>query len=269
MARLSRYLRRGLGLFRRAGRVPPPEFYPITERRLQDIYLVAYPRSGATWFQNLAAGVAFGAIPEWAPDTLVQELVPDLHYKRFYKRFRESMIFKSHHLPRPDHHRVVYLLRDGRDVMVSYFHYLRALGNRCDFLDMVRSGAGLFPCKWHAHVEAWKRNPFAADVLRIKYEDLRRDPQAQLRRFCAFAEVDRSDEFLHQVAQSASFEKLKRKERDTGWDNPLWPKDQPFLRRGAAGSYVEEMPTEVLQAFLEEAAGTLKEQGYGATHVEP
>ena len=71
----------------------------------------------------------------------------------------------------PEYRRVVYLLRDGRDVMVSYFHHLRALGeidDDVDLLRLVRRGDTLFPSRWDRHVEAWERNPFGAEKITIR-----------------------------------------------------------------------------------------------------
>src|SRR5579862_3808690 len=100
---------------------------PIGETEPSDIFVCGFPRSGHTWFQNLLAGVVFGANPEFAHDSLIQDLVPDVHYKRFYKRYGPNAYFKSHALPRKEYRRVVYLLRDGRDAMVSYYHFMIAL----------------------------------------------------------------------------------------------------------------------------------------------
>src|SRR4029077_15829333 len=145
-----------------------------------------YPKSGHTWMQYLLTGVVYGLNAEYTPSTLLQSLVPDVHACRYYRRYVEPMYFKSHYLPRPEYRRVVYLLRDGRDVMVSYWHYLRALGQPALDFTAAIGGAGLFPCKWHEHVEQWMANPFDAEVLLIRYEDLQTDAAGTLARFCAF-----------------------------------------------------------------------------------
>lgn len=236
---------------------------PITETHREDIFLVAYPKSGITWLQHLVAGIIYGLDPAYAPDALVQELVPDVERKRFYKRFRTPMFFKSHHLPQPEYQRVVYLLRDGRDAMVSYWHFRRALeGEGVDFLEMVQKGVGLIPCKWHEHVEAWLANPFGAQMLLLRYEELLENPLGALQRFCEFVGEPRDQGFLQKVAQGASFARMREKEIRYGWDNPRWPRDRFFVRRGQVGSYKDEMPPEVLQAFLQEAGETLRKLGY-------
>ena len=126
----SRIAARFSRLFTRpAVQVVPPGWQPIMATDPADVFIVAYPKSGITWLQNMVAATLYGLDPQRAPDSLVQELVPDVHYKQLYKRFRTPMVFKTHHLPRPEYRRVVYLLRDGRDVMVSYWHHLEALDN--------------------------------------------------------------------------------------------------------------------------------------------
>ena len=236
---------------------------PITEFVENDVFIVGYGKSGNTWFQNLTSGMIYGVDPEYGPDTLIQELVPDVDYKRFYKRYRTPMFFKSHHLPRPDYRRVVYLLRDGRDVMVSYFHHLNAhRTEEVDFLKLAETGEDLYPSKWHEHVEAWLSNPYNAQMIIIKYEDLKTNPVNELRRFCAFVGEERDDQFLNLLAEKSSFQNMRQKEIRYGWDNPAWPKDKPFIRRGIIGSYKDEMPPNILEVFLRETEGTLRKCGY-------
>lgn len=234
---------------------------PIHDTGPHDIFVCSYPRSGVTWFQNLLAGVAFGVDPQFAHDSLIQDLVPDIHYKQFYKRYGPTAYFKSHALPQKQYRRVVYLLRDGRDVMVSYYHFLTALQGPLDFLKLVQ-GHGLSPCPWHEHVEQWLANPHGAEMIVIRYEDLQTAAVRELRRFCAFAGLERDDACLERVVRQASFENARVKEQAQGWDNKDWPSDRPFIRRGEVGSHKDEMPPAVLAAFLERAGPTLMRLGF-------
>jgi hypothetical protein len=250
-------------LLRRApAAVPPHGFTPITQTDASDVFIAAYPKSGSTWFQNLVAGALYGLDPEQTPDRLVQDLVPDVHYKQHYKRYRTPTFFKTHDLPRPQYRRVVYLLRDGRDVMVSFWHHLQTLTRReVDFLTLVRDAVGL-PCKWHCHVNAWAANPYGAQMLVIRYEDLHADPVRQLQRCCEFAGEPRDTAFCERVAAHCTFAAMRAREQRFGWDNAAWPRDKPFIRRGLVGSYRDEMPPDVLTAFMAEAAPTLQKHGY-------
>jgi sulfotransferase family protein len=248
---------------RQKGRLVPTGFVPITSFFEEDVFVVGYPKSGNTWFQDIVAGLAFGALPQFAPQSLVQDLVPDVHAVPYYKRHASQMFFKSHALPTPDHKRVVYLLRDGRDAMVSYYHHIVNLDNkREDFLETVLTGRYFFPCRWHEHIEAWLANPFQSKMIVIRYEELKNNPVRELQRFCDFAGLNRSPEFLKMIADETVFEKMLDKEIKWRRGDPRWPNGKTFRRRGTAGSYKDEMPPEVLNAFLEESGDTLRRCGY-------
>jgi hypothetical protein len=236
---------------------------PIEQTDPADIFVAGYPKSGNTWMQNLIAGVVYSLDPEYLSDAKILDLVPDVHSCRNYRRHQTPMYFKTHHLPRPEYRRVIYLLRDGRDVMVSYYHHLRALnGDAVDFAEIVRTGRHLIPSKWHDHVNAWRSNPFGAEILTVRYEDLLEEPVSQLRRVCDFAGIERSAELLEMVSRKSSFTKMREKEEKTGWANPEWPSSRFFVRRGEAGSFKDEMPENVLSVFLAQAGDTLRACNY-------
>jgi hypothetical protein len=200
---------------------------------------------------------------QYVPDGLQQDLVTDVHSRHCYRRYSTPAYFKSHHLPQPSYRRVVYLLRDGRDVMVSYFHHLNILrGETLDFEQLVRTGEGLYPCHWHEHVRAWLDNPYQADMTIIRYEDLKRNPTHELRRFCEFAGLSRTAEQLQRAVDQCAFGKMQDRERRLGMSNPEWPRDQLFTRRGECGSFKDEMPPKILDVFLAQGAPVLRELGY-------
>jgi hypothetical protein len=226
-----------------------------------DIFLAGYPKSGNTWVQYLLAGLVFGVSPRLVPDSLVLHLVPDVHSRRFYTRHLTPTFFKTHDLPRPEYRKVIYLVRDGRDVMVSYFHHLTALSGPQDYMKLV-IGDRLFPCRWHEHVEAWLANPHRAEMITIRYENLKKNTVHELKRICDFAGLKRERSLLRYVARNTTFDRMREHERKMGWLNAAWPKDKAFIRRGKVGSYKDEMPAEVLAAFQRLSMLTLKRLGY-------
>ena len=241
----------------------PDGLLPIDSYSPNDVFIVGYPKSGNVWMQYMMMSIIFGLNPESVSDTLVQDLVPCVHVRSWYRRYGSSVYFRSHSLPDPRYKTVIYLVRDGRDVMVSYLHHLQALERReIDFLKLAQTGEGLFLAKWHEHVESWLANPYQSKIILVKYEVLKSDTVCELKRICDFTGLKPSDETLDRVAVQASFEALRRREAQFGWDNSQWPKDKPFVRRGAVGSYQDEMPPDVLAAFLTEANETLEKLGY-------
>ena len=243
------------------------ETVPISEFSVNDIFVVGYPKSGNTWFQNIMAGLAYGVNPGQTPDQVVQDLVPDVHYKRYYRRYSETMFFKSHFFPRPDYRKVIYIVRDGRDVMVSYFHYLQALKSQKDisinFEQMLLEREGLFQRRfWHEHIEAWLSNPYQAELIVVRYEDMLSNFAEELEKICQFFDIDVSKKRLEELGQQTAFKKMQSKEIKFGVNNPAWPQEKRFVRRGKAGSYKDEMPPALQRAFLEQASDFLLKLDY-------
>ena len=238
------------------------ELTPIGRFDPGDIFIAGYPKSGNTWFQYLMAGLLYGVNVTLAPLPLIQDLTPDVHECTLYQRFSNPCVFKTHALPKPEYKRVLYLLRDGRDVMVSYFHHTQALNQARSFERMIEAGEGLFPCRWHEHVAVWQANPYRAQIMQIRYEDMMESPVAQLRRFCAFFGVERDEQHLEECVRRASFENMRIKEAKDGVGIRAWPKDRAFVRRGVVGSHKDEMPAQLLARFNQEAGAVLKKTGY-------
>lgn len=234
----------------------------------EDVFIVGYPKSGNTWFQDLITMVIYGVPPALAPPLLAQTLVPDVHSRPFFQRYATPMFFKSHSLPRPEYRRVVYLVRDGRDAMVSLYHHFCAFRSSVDLMKMVCDETQLPHGAWHKHVNAWLANPFQAEMMVIRYEDLKQDPVTELERFCAFAGMKRERSLLELVAHETVFEKMQRREMRLGEGDLEWPKNRLFRRRGIIGSYKDEMPPEILAFFMADAAETLRKCGYLDTTEE-
>lgn len=235
---------------------------PIGQYDSQDVFIAGFPKSGNTWFQLITVALLYGFNAEWVPDSVVQDLVPDMHFKSFYRRYSTPMFFKTHNPPLPEYRKVVYLLRDGRDAVVSYYHHTKDLFRReVNFSEFVQE-YNIFSLKWHEHVNVWLSNPYQAEMLIIKYEDLKQDGTRVLRRYCDFLNINRSQEYLQLVLHQTAFEKMRQRERNLGWDDPNWPKDRPFIRRGIIGSYKDEFPKAALDKFLAQSGETLRMCGY-------
>jgi sulfotransferase family protein len=128
---------------------------------------------------------------------------------------------------------------------------------------IVATGEGLFPCRWHEHVEAWSANPYGAQMITISYEMLKKDTVMALQAICDFAGVERERPILESAARNSTFEILQAKEKKVGWrEDSVFPRDKAFIRRGKVGSFKDEMPGEALQAFLKQAGPALQRLGY-------
>jgi hypothetical protein len=241
---------------------PLSTLIPIAIFSVDDIFITGFPKSGNTWCQNLLAGILHNLDLENVPDSVIQKLVPAVGYKPTYQRFIERMVFKTHETTRPDYRHVVLLIRDARDVMVSYLHHDAAhLGIPSEAIDFVDHVERYAPA-WRNHVEGWLNNPYNAHLITVRYEDLANDCVGQLSRLCSFMGIERDRQLLESVAQKASFAEMRRRELRFGSDNPRWPREHRFCRRGIVGSYRDEMPDEALRICLDITSTTLLRCGY-------
>ena len=233
----------------------------IDKTKADDVFIVGFPKSGNTWMQSLMAGVLYGIDTEFMPDKLAQEIVPDVHGRKYYKRFGVINFFKTHHLPKPNYKKVIYLVRDGRDAMVSYYHFNKNLGVDVTLEGMVKYGKNVYPAKWAEHVSSWQKNPYNAVILTIRYEDLLNQPLIELNKICSFVNIERSEELLNKVIVGNEIDKMRKRVKDTGGlGNKMWEGDKgvKFFRKGKSGSYKSEMPLELISFFNEESSSALK-----------
>lgn len=227
----------------------------------KDVVIAAFPKSGNTWMQAIIAGLKYGVDASQAPDSLIQDLVPDLHQNRAARRYDEFVCFKSHHLPRKDFRRVIHLVRDGRDALVSYLHYRRALGFAGSIEELMKENNPIYG-NWAIHLRAWGENPYNAEKLLIRYEDLLMDGIVQLQLIADFLNLTVDRERIEDVVRWTTASKLQERERRLGWDSPNWPQEVAFVRRAISGSYRDEMPQEAKMAFESKYGNELRGLGY-------
>lgn len=243
-------------------------FDQIGNTKPEDIFVAGFPKSGNTWMQNLLTGLILNSTSERISPQIVSEIVPDVHAKHYYKRLFNSMIFKTHDLPKKEYRRVIHLVRDGRDAMVSYYKMEKSRDpSYSNTLEaMVLDGKGVYPTKWHLHTREWIKNPFEAELIIVKYEDLLNNPISTLQRISKFIEIEITDNDVMKIYNSNSIEILRKKVVKYGWDYQNKYKGTStsgsFFRKGMIGNYKTEMPSDLITKFNEEAFKELEHFGY-------
>lgn len=215
-------------------------------------YVVSYPKSGRTWLRFLLA-------ESFAP-LVARPLSLDLTVYRSAERQIPYILF-SHDGTDPaewrddlgDKHAfagrpVLLLVRDPRDVMVSYYFDLTRRnvqfeGDLDAFIRSPRYGIDRmidFLNSWVDHV----RTPSRFSIAR--YEDFHADAAAALRAVLRFFEVpDVSDAVVAGAVERTSFARMRALERDSLIDDgrlrPTDPADPESykVRRGRIGGYAE------------------------------
>jgi len=237
-------------------------YFSIDDTKEQDVFLAGYPKSGNTWLQNIITGLILNMDTNNLSDLLSQTIVPDVHNSKFYQRFYKTMYFKTHHLPLPNYQKVIHLVRDGRDVLWSYYQMHLNMNKLITLQEIVIKDKGLFPCSWQEHTRAWLDNPYEAKILRIRYELLLNDPLSELKKICEFVELERTEKDLRIIMEGNSFQQMKKKEEIFGKYNVHFNPKGNFLRKGITGNYKSGFSPELLEKFQELAGEELIELNY-------
>lgn len=181
-----------------------------------DVFLASYPRSGNTWIRFLLTDLTTGEAPGFPQ---VDRLIPrvGLHAEAPALAAGHRLI-KTHEPHRNEYRRAVYLIRDVRDVLVSWYGV-----NRFDPQDMsqfdafvqdfVSERASPYGC-WQRHVSGWLRaREEGAEILVCRFEDLRADPGRTLRQIARFAGLAPSDQEIERALARNSARSMRELEQ--------------------------------------------------------
>ncbi len=233
-----------------------------------DTFVVSYPRSGNTWTRFLIANLAFPT--ENVTFANIERLIPDTSSQsnRALKRTPRPRIIKSHTYFDPRCRRVLYIVRDPRDLVLSYYHFQR----RCrqiaddyplaDYVDdfvhgrLISAGWG----SWGENVASWIYTRHNRDgFLLVRYEDMQADLELELKRIAEFLRLEPTPERLQHAIEASSPERMRELERT---QSDLWVatrkhrKDIPFVGAAASGQWQSDLPAP-LAAKIESTWGNL------------
>ncbi|XP_009953850.1 PREDICTED: sulfotransferase family cytosolic 2B member 1, partial [Leptosomus discolor] len=167
--------------------------------RDDDIFNVTYPKSGTVWMNEILSLIRSHGCPIWTlsypPPCLLTYHLPRHIFPESFSHSRAK---------------VVYTLRDPRDVVVSYYYFSKMCNSYedpmsfeqflRDFLD------GELPHgSWFEHVRGWMELKDTENFFFITYEELKQDLHSSVRRLCQFLEQDLDDSAVSSVVQNASF----------------------------------------------------------------
>lgn len=176
-------------------------------------------------------------------------------------------IMRSHSLYNANFPKVIYLMRDGRDVLVSYYHHVKKFqgfqGTLYDFLY-----SDVRQVEWHEHVNSWIfQNPSLSNIYIVKYENMRHNPFQEVARLVAFIGLQRSDEQIREAIEGSDFHTMKQIEERKGLGYvDEGDKRTRFVRKGGIGEWKQAFgPREI--AFAKEKYGaTLIKAGYESSY---
>ncbi len=232
-----------------------------------DVFIVSYPKSGNTWTRFLIGNFVYQHQPVTFAN--VESLVPSIyvHPDRVLRKL--PRLLKSHEVFDPRYTRVIYIVRDPRDVAISYYHYALKrswVPLTCTLGEFI---ARFMKPEFEAQFGTWAENVLSwiavrrdsPNFLLLRYEDMLAHPEVELTKTAAFLNLDPTPERLQRAIRLSSADQMRELEKKEGQDWALTKgtrKDIPFVRTAQAGGWRTTLSQEDL-ARIENKWGEIME----------
>lgn len=238
-----------------------------------DVFLTSFPRSGNTWTRFLVGNL----VHQGEPVTFLnlEQLVPDMyiHSDREMRNLTRPRLIKSHECFDPRYKKVVYIVRDPRDVAVSNYYWELKKG----------SFRGGFPLQefvprwmdafywprlgnWAEHVTSWlsTRRDHKGFLL-VRYEDVMKNTPYELKRLARLLSIEPTPERLRRAVELSSADRMRLLESSEGgkWLQTKYTRqDKPFVRNATSGGWKTVLPEKTV-AYIETHWGNIMQDlGY-------
>lgn len=283
----------------------------------QTVWLASYPKSGNTWVRALIAALDHGHVgldstirnasiaSARAPlefltglvsselradeverlrplvDALVDDRRPPREHGLWHRKIHDALFGPRGGPPivSPEGTAAaVYLVRDPRDVAVSYAHHQNVDVAQVvrDMADPGATAAGKSDRAtpqlaqhlgtWSSHVSGWVDHDLFPMVV-VRYEDLIAHPVESLERIANALGRTATPAQLAAAVEAARFDKLQAQEAETGFrERPN--AGRAFFRRGVAGAWRDELSPELARRIEADHAQVMERFGYLANVAE-
>jgi Sulfotransferase domain len=237
-----------------------------------DTFIVSYPRSGNTWTRFLIANLINSDEP--ATFANIERRVPEIeaNTRRQLERFPRPRILKSHEYFDPRYKKVIYIVRDPRDVVLSYYYFQlkkRFIEDGCPmdwYVSRFIAGEVDDYASWGDNVATWLVTRYGSSgFLLLRYEDMFQAPQRELAKVASFLGIEADPPRLDKAVELSSADRmreLEKKDENVYVVTRRTRKDIPFIRTAVCGGWKSTLPLH-LAAQIELAWGPImKTLGY-------
>lgn len=246
--------------------------------RPDDVFVVSFPKTGTTWVQEIVYLISTNLDFRSAAARNLEQRFPFLEY--FYpgvstiEKAPDVRLIKTH-LPysllpesvRTENPKIIYVIRNPKDVCVSLFHFTRLLkdtgyeGTFTDFFESFIKGNVSYGPIWKHYLEWWEhRND--PNVLIVSYEELQKDVCSVIQRIALFLERPLRDDEVNTIAEHCRFTSMAANDA-VNYDH--WRKlgfvhlaEGNFMRKGIVGDWKNYFTPEMnatMDAWIKEKFG--------------
>lgn len=205
----------------------------------QNLLIVSFPKSGRSWLRVMMDDLSF--TPDFSHAGVTIEK---------YNHYSDALKNIENFFPR----KIIFLSRDPRDAIVSYFFQLTSRldvfdGTIHEFIKHEKHGirtACLFNTGWIKNAHKF------SGFFHLKYEDLIEEPENTLTKTINFIGIEKKQRLIRSVIQNNSIEEMRKKEKEgileKRFPNKFSEKNSDDnsmkVRKGKVGGYKEYLSEE-------------------------
>jgi len=249
-----------------------------------DTFLVSYPRSGNTWTRFLIANLLYpGGEVSFAN---IEKLIPDASAQssKTLKSTPRPRVIKTHEYFDHRYPKVIYIVRDPRDVALSYYDFHRKYQHIDDSMPLNRFVEGFVSGSlisagwgtWAENVASWLYTRENSDkFLLLRYEDMLEHAVAELSRVARFMGIAPAQARLEQAVQLCAADRMRNleKRQEDQWLATLGSaarraqrqkrrKDIPFVGGARSGGWRTSLPEESVHKIESSWGELMMKAGY-------
>uniref|UniRef100_A0A672HZI2 Sulfotransferase n=1 Tax=Salarias fasciatus TaxID=181472 RepID=A0A672HZI2_SALFA len=254
------------------------------QARPDDILIATYPKAGTTWVSYILELLYFGQTsPERQTTMPIYERVPFLELTFPNMDSGTDLadqlpttprLIKTHYpvqfVPKSfweQNCRMIYVGRNAKDNLVSYFHFERMNfsqpepGDWNSYLQRFMEGKMVFG-SWYDHVNGWwKKKQTYSNLHYMFYEDLAEDTGREIDKLCSFLGLSPSAEEKTRVMSGVTFDNMKNNAMTNYSTDPSMDfKISSFMRKGKVGDWKNHFTVAQNEEFDEDYKSKMKDQ---------
>ncbi|XP_045911509.1 cytosolic sulfotransferase 3-like [Micropterus dolomieu] len=253
------------------------------QARPDDILIATYPKAGTTWVSYILDLLYFGQTsPERQTSMPIYERVPFLELtipsldsgKDLADKLPTSPRLIKTHFPVQfvpqsfweQNCRMIYVARNAKDNMVSYFHFERMNmvqpepGDWNSYIHKFMEGKIVFG-PWYDHVNGWwKKKQTYSKIHYMFYEDLTEDTGREIDKLCHFLGLSPTAEEKQRITDRVQFDNMKKDDMTNYSTLSVMDfKISPFMRKGKVGDWKNHFTVAQSEQFDEDYKKKMKD----------
>jgi Sulfotransferase domain len=241
-----------------------------------DRFLVSYPRSGSTWTRFLIGNLLSTGDPITFAN--IESRCPSIYIcsDRQLRRVPRPRLLTTHEPFDPSYKTIIYIVRDPRDVAVSFYHYSIKNRHIPDNYPMEAFVSRFVSVEvdplydrwgsWADHVMSWvSMRQGHSGFLLLRYEEMVKAPERELAKVASLLKLKVNHESLSRAVELSSADRMRRleKEQHKAWTQTSHTRaDEPFVRAAASGGWRAVLSPAAVAEIEQAWGGTMQTLGY-------